>query len=115
MNITRALDENGMLNKTVFVFSTDNGGQFTGGSSNFPLRGGKNTVWEGGVRGVAFVTGFGVQDHRKVLCRCCQQPSSHMGQNTTLTGLMHIVDWLPTLAHVANVSIPHGVCASTVT
>jgi arylsulfatase A-like enzyme len=68
----------------------DNGGQTCSGGNNWPLRGNKDTVWEGGVRGNGFVTGWGVPESLK---------------NTTNTGLMHVTDWLPTLAHIANVSI----------
>ena len=32
-----------------------NGGPITGGGSNYPLRGQKNTLWEGGTRVPAFI------------------------------------------------------------
>ncbi|KAL1504270.1 hypothetical protein AB1Y20_010679 [Prymnesium parvum] len=85
-NVTRALERNRMINETLFWFQTDNGaatpacGGWTGGQ-NWPFRGGKCTAWEGGLRGVAFVSGAGVQRMR----------------GTTARGIMHTVDVLPTL------------------
>lgn len=58
-NITIALSSKGLLDNTVIIFSTTAGGAVGGmelnSGSNFPLRGSKQTVWEGGIRGVAFV------------------------------------------------------------
>ena len=89
-NVTKALDARGMLNTTLIVFTSDNGGPVLGGdavgSRNWPLRGGKHSVWEGGVRAVAFVTGFGIQP-------------SVVGRS--YDNLMHGVDWLPTMSAVA--------------
>ena len=70
---------------TCFHFPVDNGGVGKKGnaeSSNWPLRGAKNTLWEGGIKGIAFV-------NSPLL------PSSAVG--TVQTALMHVSDWLPTL------------------
>ncbi len=45
--VKTALSDKGMLDETVIVFASDNGGQpVAGAASNEPLRGGKNTWWE---------------------------------------------------------------------
>ena len=77
-NITNLLEEKDMLKDTIIIFTTDNGGQTRQGSSNWPLRGGKNTVFEGGVHGSAYVWG-------------AELPSYDNKQ------LIHVTDWLPTI------------------
>ncbi|MCM2375216.1 sulfatase [Aporhodopirellula aestuarii] len=55
------LDRLGIADNTIIVFASDNGGNMynevdgTSATSNFPLRGGKATMYEGGVRGPAIV------------------------------------------------------------
>ena len=48
-----ALKRNGLLESTIVVFTSDNGGVSAGdgkATSNLPLRGGKGRQWEGGIR-----------------------------------------------------------------
>lgn len=90
--IFNALNKKKMLDDTIFIFSTDNGaeaGGFRGGiGSNWPLRGTKGTLWEGGVRGIGIVWS-------KLLK---QQPRIE-------NNLMHITDWLPTLYFAAEMLV----------
>jgi arylsulfatase I/J len=59
--VVAALQAKGMWGSTLFVVSSDNGGPIyrngAAGANNFPLRGGKKSNWEGGVRVNAFVAG----------------------------------------------------------
>eukprot|EP01065_Artemidia_motanka_P027557 TRINITY_DN32746_c0_g1_i1.p1 TRINITY_DN32746_c0_g1~~TRINITY_DN32746_c0_g1_i1.p1 ORF type:complete len:550 (+),score=153.05 TRINITY_DN32746_c0_g1_i1:54-1652(+) len=91
-NVTAALKAKGMWATTVVVVVTDNGGPLPH-SVNTPLRGGKHTYWEGGIRGEAFL-------HSELL------PATVRG--TTWTGLCHTSDWYPTIIQgVAGLLLPH--------
>lgn len=95
-NITKALNEAGMSSNTLIVFVADNGGPIhcdsgicgdATGTSNYPLRGGKHSLYEGGVRVTAVVSG----------------PMLH-SQGVNESGLMHHVDWLPTLLDASGIN-----------
>jgi arylsulfatase A-like enzyme len=86
-NITAALRAANMLNDTLIWFQTDNGAPTPAcggaqGGQNHPFRGGKCTLWEGGQRGTAFITGAGITASRA---------------GTTEDAIMHTIDVLPTL------------------
>lgn len=87
-SIVEALAQARILSNSIIIFSTDNGGPAAGfnlnAASNFPLRGVKNTLWEGGVRGAAFIW--------SPLLKMSQIVSDQMIQ---------ISDWLPTLLYAA--------------
>ena len=84
--LVKALEDQSMLEDTIIVFSSDNGAAPDGlngnAGSNWPLRGAKNTTWEGAVR----VTG---------LVWSPLLPEERRGQ--VISGLVDMTDWLPTL------------------
>ena len=73
-----------LWDNTLLIVTTDNGGAPDDGGYNWPLRGEKGSLWEGGVRGVGFV-------HGKMLQRT----------GVTCKELFHVTDWYPTLLHLA--------------
>jgi len=87
-NVTAALQEAGMWDNTVFIFSTDNGADPHGGSNNNgDLRGGKLELWEGGIRGVGFIHAPSLNENVK---------------GTASQELFHISDWFPTMLYLAH-------------
>eukprot|EP00090_Calanus_glacialis_P005252 TRINITY_DN14070_c0_g1_i1.p1 TRINITY_DN14070_c0_g1~~TRINITY_DN14070_c0_g1_i1.p1 ORF type:complete len:497 (-),score=119.32 TRINITY_DN14070_c0_g1_i1:104-1594(-) len=84
--VVDALKSAGLYENSVVVFSTDNGGAILR-SSNLPLRGDKEQLYEGGIRGVGFV-----------LSPLLKKPE------TVNDKLMFISDWFSTFLSLAGLS-----------
>jgi arylsulfatase A-like enzyme len=84
-NLTSALDQHQMLEDSLIIFTTDNGGNLKQNGNNWPLRGAKFSLWEGGTRGYSFV-----YSASKDLI-----PKSMRG--ATVSNLTHAVDWFATI------------------
>lgn len=82
----------GLDDNTIVCFTGDNGGVSSGdayATCNLPLRGGKGRQWEGGIREPFYIRVPGVTKASSV---------------TDIPA--HGVDWYPTLAELAGVSVP---------
>lgn len=87
--VIAAYKDAGLWQDTLVIYQTDNGapnGEIRTYTSNYPSRGGKKDIWEGGVLGEGFLSG----------------PA--MAKLDIPTGvhepIIHTVDWLPTLASI---------------
>lgn len=106
--VLNALDECGIADRTIIVFFSDNGGISWGGAdskllrsakfpadmktpptSNLPLRNGKASLYEGGVREPCFVVWPGVT-----------KPGS------TSDAIIQSIDWMPTLLQMVDIQPP---------
>ena len=89
-NVTAALRAAGIFEDTLILFSADNGGPADlfneHMASNWPLRGTKRTLFEGGVRGTGFISGAGLGPSR---------------QGAVLTGKVHVTDFMPSVLTMA--------------
>ena len=86
-NLTKALKRSDLWNNLLFVTSADNGGPL-GSANNYPLKGGKFSDWQGGIRVNAFVSGGYL-------------PEKMRGQKTD--GYIHLADWYATFCYLAGV------------
>lgn len=73
---------------TIVIFQSDNGASTWLGGLNTPYRSGKTTPFEGGVRVPSFLVDL----------------SKNRFPSGSYDGLMHVSDWLPTIAKIANIS-----------
>jgi len=86
--IMGALSKNGIADRTVIIFTSDNGG-LLGPTNNAPLRSGKGYAYEGGIRVPLIIKWPGV-----------------VKPGTTSKEPVTSVDYLPTIAEAAGISLP---------
>lgn len=99
-NITGLLKDRGLWDSTLMMLSSDNGGPLgptESGANNFPLRGGKYSDFEGGIRATAFASGGFL-------------PASVRGSQRD--GIISIADWYGTFATLAGVDPSDPVAAA---
>ncbi len=89
--IVDALERFGIADETILMYVSDNGRQ-GGRNRQQPIRGSKLTTYEGGLR---------------VPCIAYWPGVIQEGINTSVVA--HAMDWYPTLASLAGISIPEGV------
>ncbi|CAM9644646.1 unnamed protein product [Scytosiphon promiscuus] len=85
------LEDEGWMDNSLVIVASDNGGCPSRGGSNTPFRGAKSTNWEGGTKVPAFA-----------------YSRSHIPEElwgTEYDGLVHVTDWLPTLAAAAGIEL----------
>lgn len=75
--------------RTILVYASDNG-RGPGRTEDQPLRGGKLSTWEGGIRVPCIVSGAGIRS------------------DYVCSSIVHAMDWYPTLASLAGIEIPGG-------
>jgi len=108
--IVGTLQSHGLWNNTILFFTSDNGGELPfadqskcgtgclttgccgGAGNNHPLRGGKFTLFEGGIRSRAFISG-----------RSAMLPNNRRG--TTWAGMGHVSDLFATIGWLAGAQV----------
>ena len=83
------LRTSGLDDSTIVLFTSDNGSRARDGGSNAPLRGGKGTTWEGGMR-----------------VPCIVRWPGHVAAGRTSDDLVASIDLFPTLAALCGAELP---------
>ncbi|MEN8115493.1 MAG: sulfatase-like hydrolase/transferase [Bacteroidota bacterium] len=87
-----ALEKSGLAKNTIIIFSSDNGGHLPSGASNGNLRGGKQDMYEGGIK---VPTCFVWKEQIKPSTQC---------ENMGLT-----MDIFPTVCEIAGIELNHQI------
>jgi len=90
--VIEALKKNGQYENTLIIFTSDNGGHLPSAASNGILRGGKQEMYEGGIKVPACMVWYGVF------------PKGSVSNQLSLT-----MDFFPTLCAIAGQDIAHRI------
>ena len=94
-NIGRVIDalkKSGQYENTVIIFSSDNGGHLPSGASNSNLRGGKQDMYEGGIK-----------------VPTCMVWEGKIKEGSTYDQLSLTMDFFPTICGIAGITISHEI------
>jgi len=90
-DVVAKLKASELWDNTLLIVTTDSGGSLDldeSAGNNYPLRGGKGTAFEGGIRATTFVSGGYLPEARR---------------GATEQGMLHIADWYATFCGLAGV------------
>ena len=90
--VIKALKDSGMYSNTLIFYTSDNGGALPVGAYNGPLRGGKQDMYEGGIRVPA----------------CAVWPE-HIPSGSETDQVALLMDLFPTICDVSGVKINHPI------
>lgn len=89
--VVNTLDETGLSENTLVIFSSDNGGQLSVGANNGDLRDGKQSMYEGGLKVPTGVVWKG-----------------HISPNTETDFMAMSMDLFPTVCEASGIKVPAG-------
>ena len=90
--VLAALDETGLVENTIVIYTSDNGGWLPAGACNNPLRGGKTDMYEGGIRVPCFV-----------------QWPDHINADCESDQIVMLMDFFPTICEIAGLELTHTI------
>jgi len=85
------LEEEGLTDNTLIIFTSDNGSRGLDGGSNAPLRGAKTNTWEGGMR-----------------VPCIMRWPGHIPAGKVCSEIFASIDFLPTIAALCGAKLPEN-------
>lgn len=95
--VMETLSQTGLADSTLVIFTSDNGGQVNVGANNGPLRDGKQSLYEGGIR-VPMIAVWPGQ----------------IGPGTESDQIALTMDLLPTICQAADIPVRHAVDGRTI-